>query len=72
MKALTSTALIAGAVATVIGLAGPAAASATPIVNTSCPRSEAMHQTYDVRTGKPVICVNTGATGYKWVADATR
>lgn len=23
-------------------------------------------------TGRPVICVNTGATGFKWVPDATR
>lgn len=73
MKALETTAVIVGVVgAALIAFAGPASASATPIVHTSCPRSEAMHPTWDVNTGKPVICVNTGVSGFKWVPDATR
>ncbi|MEV6769122.1 hypothetical protein AB0N05_10905 [Nocardia sp. NPDC051030] len=73
MKVLKSTAVVGGLIAAAfIGLAGPASASATPVVHTSCPRSEAMHPTWDVNTGEPVICVNTGASGFMWVPDATR
>ncbi|WP_067697761.1 hypothetical protein [Nocardia jejuensis] len=73
MKVLNSAAVIGGVIAAaLIGSAGAASASATPIVHTSCPRSEAMHPTWDVNTGEPVICVNTGASGFKWVHDGTR
>ncbi|MEU6586108.1 hypothetical protein ACFXG4_18820 [Nocardia sp. NPDC059246] len=73
MKALASTAVIGGVIAAaVIGLAGSASATATPVVNTWCPHSELMHPTWDVNTGEPVICVNTGISGYMWVPDATR
>ncbi|MFB7719420.1 hypothetical protein [Nocardia sp. NPDC056100] len=73
MKVLQSTAVIGGIIAAAcIGLAGPASANATPIAHTWCPHSELMHKTWDVNTGKPVICVNTGVSGYMWVPDATR
>ncbi|MEV6072996.1 hypothetical protein AB0L82_41170 [Nocardia sp. NPDC052001] len=67
-----STTVIGAIAAAVIGSAASASANATPIAHTWCPHSELMHKTWDVNTGKPVICVNTGATGYMWVPDATR
>ncbi|MVU80452.1 hypothetical protein GPX89_24785 [Nocardia sp. ET3-3] len=68
-----TTVTIGGALAVaLIGFAGPASASAVPVAHTWCPHSEEMHQTWDVNTGQPVICVNTGATGLMWVPDATR
>ncbi|MEV6073323.1 hypothetical protein AB0L82_42830 [Nocardia sp. NPDC052001] len=73
MKAFPSTVVVGGIIAAAcIALAGPASANATPIAHTWCPHSELMHKTRDVNTGKPVICVNTGASGYMWVPDATR
>lgn len=71
MKALRATAVIGAIVATaLIGSAGSAAAT-TPVAHTPCDRSEAMHKAWDVNTGEPVICVSTGASGSKWVPDAT-
>lgn len=73
MKVFGSAAVIGGVIAAAfIGTAGAASASATPVAHTPCPRSEAMHKTWDVNTGEPVICVNTGASGLMWVPDATR
>lgn len=73
MKAIKGTTVIGGVIAAAfIGSAGTASASATPMAHTWCPRSEAMHPTWDVNTGEPVICVNTGASGFMWVPDATR
>ncbi|MFB8005104.1 hypothetical protein [Nocardia sp. NPDC056000] len=72
MRIFMSTAVIGAVAAAVIGSGASASASATPIVHTPCPRSEAMHPTWDVNTGKPVICVNTGVSGFMWVPDATR
>lgn len=72
MRAFKTTAVIGGIVATaLIGLAGPAAAS-TPAAHQPCDRSEAMQTAQDVNDGRPLICVSTGATGFKWVPDATR
>ncbi|MGX1810104.1 hypothetical protein ACWIGI_30690 [Nocardia sp. NPDC055321] len=72
MIKLVTTALIGGAVATaLISVAAPASAS-TPRAHTPCTRSEGMKPAWDVNTGKPVICVNTGASGFQWVPDATR
>ncbi|MFF2555467.1 hypothetical protein ACFVUS_30985 [Nocardia sp. NPDC058058] len=73
MKVIQGAAVIGGVLAAAsIALAGTASASATPVAHTWCPHSELMHPTWDVYTGKPVICVNTGATGLMWVPDATR
>lgn len=65
-------AAIASIVATaLIGFAASASAT-TPVAHTPCDPSERMHQAWDVNTGEPVICVSTGASGSKWVPDATR
>ncbi|NNH70561.1 hypothetical protein HLB23_11930 [Nocardia uniformis] len=72
MKTFRATVVIGGIVATALtGFAGAAAAT-TPVAHTPCDNSEAMHKAWDVNTGRPVICVSTGATGPKWVPDATR
>ncbi|WP_327140642.1 hypothetical protein [Nocardia sp. NBC_01327] len=73
MKVLERTAMVGAIIAAAcIALAGTASASATPVVHTWCPHSEAMHPTWDVNTGEPVICVDTGVSGLMWVPDATR
>lgn len=66
-------AAVVGAIAATALIGGAGSASATtPVAHTSCDRSEAMLATWDVHTGRPVICVNTGGTGFKWVPDGTR
>ncbi|MFI6868046.1 hypothetical protein [Nocardia sp. NPDC050406] len=72
MKVLRAAAVVGGIVATaLVGFAGAASAS-VPVAHQPCDRSEAMHKAADVNTGQPLICVSTGATGAKWVPDATR
>ncbi|WP_067829690.1 hypothetical protein [Nocardia inohanensis] len=72
MKVFKTATVISGVVAAaLIGFAGPASAS-TPIAHTPCERGEAMQKSWDVNTGAPLICVSTGASGPKWVPDATR